>query len=372
MIRLQGNDPALQALFQRPGYPPEIERSVAEILENVRTRGDQALSEYALTFDKAELTPDQFRVTDEEIAAAGKKVSSTARKALKEALKAIQSFARKQKPRDYRYAARRGVMLGEQFSPMERVGVYIPGGTAPLVSTVIHTAGIASAAGVKEIVAVTPPGTHPAVLYAMRLAGVTEIYRLGGVYGIAALAFGTESIQPVEKIVGPGNAYVTAAKKLVFGKVAIDMVAGPSEIMVIADRTAPPEFIAADFLSQAEHGSGLEQSVLVTDSDEVIDAVEAGIKRAGAVTKMLENGMTPEEILTEVCGDLGVLFFENEPVSYKCYCNRHRVEAALISIGREELGEIMAEGKPFPVECQFCDEVYRFTPEDIAELLKKI
>ena len=106
--------------------------------------------------------------------------------------------------------------------------------------------------------------------------------------------------------------------------------------------------------------------------DEVIDAVEAGIKRAGAVTKMLENGLTPEEILTEVCGDLGVLFFENEPVSYKCYCSRHRVEAALISIGREELAEIMAEGKPFPVECQFCDEVYSFTPEDIAELLKKI
>lgn len=297
MIRLQGNDPALQALFERPGYPPEIERSVAEILENVRTRGDQALSEYALKFDKAELTPDQFRVTEEEIAAAGKQISSTARKALKEALKSIQSFARKQKPRDYHYTARRGVMLGEQFSPMDRVGVYIPGGTAPLVSTVIHTAGIASAAGVREIVAVTPPGTHPAVLYAMRLAGVTEIYRLGGVYGIAALAFGTESIRPVEKIVGPGNAYVTAAKKLVFGKVAIDMVAGPSEIMVIADRTAPAEFIAADFLSQAEHGSGLEQSVLVTDSDEVQDAVEkevmkqkASLPRIATVDRVLEKG----------------------------------------------------------------------------------
>ena len=106
--------------------------------------------------------------------------------------------------------------------------------------------------------------------------------------------------------------------------------------------------------------------------DEVIDAVEKGIKNAGAVTKMLENGMTPEEILTEVCGDLGVLFFENEPVSYKCYCTRHRVEAALISVGREELTEIMEEGKTFPVECQFCDEIYRFTPEDIADLLKKI
>ena len=297
MIRLQGNDPALQALFERPGYPPEIERSVAEILENVRTRGDQALSEYALKFDKAELTPAQFRVTDEEIAAAGKQISSTARKALKEALKSIQSFARKQKPRDYRYTARRGVMLGEQFSPMERVGVYIPGGTAPLVSTVIHTAGIASAAGVKEIVAVTPPGTHPAVLYAMRLAGVTEIYRLGGVYGIAALAFGTKTIQPVEKIVGPGNAYVTAAKKLVFGKVAIDMVAGPSEIMVIADETADPDKIAADMLSQAEHGSGLEQALTVTTDETMPEKIltalserKATLPRMATVDKVLEQG----------------------------------------------------------------------------------
>ena len=297
MIRLSSSDPGLKKLFSRPGYPPEIEKNVAEILENVRTRGDAALSEYALKFDHADLKPEQFRVTDAEIDEAAKAVSPTEKKALRAALKAVRAFAKKQKPHDYHYSPRRGVMLGEQFFPMDRVGVYIPGGTAPLVSTVIHTAGIASAAGVREIAAVTPPGTHPAVLYAMRLAGVTEIYRLGGVYGIAALAFGTETIRPVEKIAGPGNAYVTAAKKLVFGKVAIDMVAGPSEIMVIADRTAPPEFIAADFLSQAEHGSGLEQSVLVSDSDEILDAVEkevarqkATLPRLATVEKVLAHG----------------------------------------------------------------------------------
>ncbi len=287
MIRLHSGDARIEELFRRPGYPPEIEASVAEILRNVRERGDAALSEYAEKFDHAKLAPAQFRVSDAEIAAAGKSVTRLQRKALHEALKNIQSFAKKQKPKDYTYTARRGVTLGEQFFPMERVGVYIPGGTAPLVSTVIHTAGIARAAGVREIVAVTPPNTHPAVLYAMHLAGVSEIYRLGGVYGIAALAFGTETIRPVEKVVGPGNAYVTAAKKLIFGKVAIDMVAGPSEIMVIADKSAPAEFIAADFLSQAEHGSGLEQSVLVSDSDAVLDTVEKEVERQKATLPRL-------------------------------------------------------------------------------------
>jgi len=205
-------------------------------------------------------------------------------------------------PRNWQAEVRPGVTLGEKFEPLDRVGVYIPGGTAPLVSTVIHTAGIASAAGVKEIVAVTPArrdGTvHPAVLYAMKLAGVTEIYRLGGVYGVAALACGTESVRKVEKIVGPGNAYVTAAKRLLYGEVAIDMVAGPSEILVIADETADPAFIAADLLSQAEHGSGLEQAVLVTTSAPLMEQVEAeflrqkaSLPRLATVDRVMEHGL---------------------------------------------------------------------------------
>ena len=197
------------------------------------------------------------------------------------------------------WSPRRGVRVGEKFTPMDRVGVYIPGGAAPLVSTVIHTAGIAAAAGGKEIVAATPPGgVHPGTLYAMKRAGVREIYRLGGVYGIAAMAIGTETIAPVEKIAGPGNAYVTAAKKLLFGEVSIDLVAGPSEILVLADHTADPRFVAADLLSQAEHGSGLEQAVLISTDRSLIDRVEAELlaqkkllSREKLIDRVLEKGV---------------------------------------------------------------------------------
>jgi len=291
----------LQTLYRRPSYPAEIERSVRDIIEEVRRNGDDALARYAREFDHAELAPEQFRVYDAEIAEAAKAVTPAMRKAIQTALKHVQGFARKRIPKAWHYTPRAGVRLGERFVPMDRVGVYIPGGTAPLVSTVIHTAGIAAAAGVREIAAVTPPGkdgkVHPAVLYAMKKAGVTEIYRLGGVYGIAALAYGTATVPKVEKIVGPGNAYVTAAKKLVYGAVALDMVAGPSEIMVIADDSADPEFVAADMLSQAEHGSGLEQAVLVTCDPKLGARVKAAIARRKAelprlatVEKVLDKG----------------------------------------------------------------------------------
>ncbi len=291
----------IQPLCNRPGYPPEIEAQVAQILDDVRKRGDAALSEYALKFDKVNLKPEDFKVSEEEIQAASKAVSRKDKSAINAALKNIRTFSKERLPKNWQFSPRPGVMLGEKFTPMERVGVYIPGGTAPLVSTVIHTAGIASAAGVKNIVAVTPPNregkVHPAVLYAMKKAGVTEIYRLGGVYGIAALSCGTQTIQKVEKIVGPGNAYVTAAKKLVYGQVAIDMVAGPSEILIIADKTADPDFVAADILSQAEHGSGLEQAVLVTTDKKMLKKVEDAVNeqkkslpRIETVEKVLEKG----------------------------------------------------------------------------------
>ena len=296
-----GFDAALDRLYQRPGYPPEIETGVARIIADVRENGDEALARYALQFDRVKLTAAEFAVTAAEVEAASAALDRRAKRSIREALRAVQSFARRCRPRNWRYSPRPGVMLGEKFEPMERVGVYIPGGTAPLVSTVVHTAGIAAAAGVKEIVAVTPAGpdgkVHPAVLFAMREAGVTEIYRLGGVYGIAAMACGTPTVRRVEKIVGPGNAYVTAAKKLVYGQVAIDMVAGPSEIMVIADDTARADFIAADLLSQAEHGSGLEQAVLVTTAPELAARVEqevlrqkAALPRLATVDKVLDHG----------------------------------------------------------------------------------
>ncbi len=287
------------ALFDRPAYPPQAEIAAREIIDAVRKGGNRALVQFAEKFDHVKLTEKNLKVSDAEIAEAVKKLPAADKKAIRTALKQITDFARVTKPLNWSFVPRPGVKLGEKYTPLDRVGVYIPGGTAPLVSTVLHTAGIAKAAGVREIVAATPPGNiPPATLYAMKCAGVKEIYRLGGVYGVAALALGTETIRPVEKIVGPGNAYVTAAKKLLFGKVAIDLVAGPSEILVIADKRANASFVAADLLSQAEHGSGLEQAVLVSDSKSLLDKVSAEVEKQAAklpriatVKKVMEKGM---------------------------------------------------------------------------------
>lgn len=289
----------LAALYCRPAYPPQAENAAREIIAEVARRGDAALCDFAEKFDHVKLAPENFLVSGNEIAEAVKKLPSADKKAIRTALKQITDFARVTKPLDWTFSPRSGVKLGEKYTPLDRVGVYIPGGTAPLVSTVLHTAGIARAAKVREIVACTPPGNiPPATLYAMKCCGVKEIYRLGGVYGVAAMALGTQSIRPVEKIVGPGNAYVTAAKKLLFGKVAIDLVAGPSEILIVADERANCEFIAADLLSQAEHGSGLEQAVLVSDSAKLLDRVAAAVERQKkalprieTVEKVMKNGM---------------------------------------------------------------------------------
>ncbi len=305
MKRISWNDPdaaaELNALYNRPACPREVEKSVADIVANVRANGDDAVCEYLARFDKVSLAPAQFVVSAEECAEAEQAVDETAKTAIATAIAHVTAFAEQAKPHDHSFSPRPGVTLGERFVPMERVGCYIPGGTAPLVSTVIHTVAIAKAAGVREIVATTPVmkngKVNPATLYALKQAGATEVWKLGGAYAIAALAYGTETLRKVDKIVGPGNAYVAAAKKLVYGSVAIDMVAGPSEIMIIADRTANPAFAAADMLSQAEHGSGLEQSVIVADSKEFLDAVETELKRQSVtlprietVNRVLENG----------------------------------------------------------------------------------
>ncbi|MFA6291702.1 MAG: histidinol dehydrogenase [Victivallales bacterium] len=292
----------LGSLFTRQVCPKGIEESVRKIVEDVRLNGDKAVSKYLLKFDSADLKPDRFLVPDSEIREAGGKVSPDTKKAINTAIRNVTAFSKKRIPKDWKFSPRPGVVLGEKFSPLNRIGAYIPGGTAPLISTSVHTVAIAKCAGVRQIVAVTPPNKngeiHPALLYALSKSGATEIYRLGGVYAIAALAYGTKTVQKVDKIVGPGNAYVTTAKKIVYGDVAIDMVAGPSEIMVIADKTCRPDFIAADMLSQAEHGSGLEQAVLVTDSSELIEKVKEQLvaqakllKRSAPVAKVLANGV---------------------------------------------------------------------------------
>ena len=339
---------ALQALYSRPSYPPEIEQSVREILADVKHNGNAAIVKYAKKFDHADLKPAEFQVSQAEVKAASLKVGAAEKAAVKTALANIKTFARLRIPKAWKHSPRPGVVVGERFQPMDRVGVYIPGGTAPLVSTVIHTAGIAKAAGVKEIVAVTPAGkdgkVHPAVLYAMSQVGINEIYRLGGVYGIAAMAYGTETIRKVEKIVGPGNAYVTAAKKLVYGEVALDMVAGPSEIMVIADDSCNPEFIAADLLSQAEHGSGLEQAVLLCTDAALIGKVEKAVmrqktalSRPEAVDKVLKSGVFLIEV--KDCKQAAEIAGRYAPEHLEVMCrNAAKVAAKIKAAGAIFLG----------------------------------
>jgi histidinol dehydrogenase len=301
-VRNNNNLDELKNITNRSAFPEDIAESVKNMLADIKHRGDAAICDYAKQFDNADINPSNFKLNEEEIQNAVNSVSLNVKTSIELAISNVTEFANKQLPRNWNFSPRNGVQLGEKFMPLNRICAYIPGGTAPLVSTVIHTIAIAKAAGVKEIVGITPPKENgyilPELIYAMVAAGATEIYRLGGVYGIGALAYGTETINKAEKIVGPGNAYVTAAKKFVYGDVAIDMVAGPSEILIIADEHNNPEFIAADILSQAEHGSGHEHAVLVTDSKELINKVEECVlrqteklKRQDTTRNVLENGV---------------------------------------------------------------------------------
>ena len=244
------------------------------------------MGRFARRFDQVELSPAEFRVSEGELEGAAGGVARRTRAAIDLALANITAFARKRLPQDWTFSPRPGVVLGERFVPLSRIAAYIPGGAAPLVSTVLHTLGLARAAGVPELVLATPPGpdkqVNPAILYAAQTVGVTEVYRLGGAYAIGALAYGTATVPKVEKIVGPGNAYVTAAKRQVYGHVALDLVAGPSEVLIIADDSARAEFVAADMLAQAEHGSGAEQAVLVTTSDRLLEETAKELERQAA------------------------------------------------------------------------------------------
>lgn len=303
LIFLKDADYARQraALCTRTPVPREIEERVRQIVDEVAARGDAAISEFLEKFDGVKLSPRRFLVTEQEIREAEAQILPGERRAISLALRHIREFAIRTKPKSWTFRPRPGVVLGEQFRPMERVACYVPGGTAPLVSTAVHTVGVAKAAGVPSVAAMTPPmkngKINPKTLYALHLAGADEIWKLGGAYAVAALAFGTKTIRKAELIAGPGNAYVAAAKKLLYGQTAVDMVAGPSEIMVIADGRANPAFAAADILSQAEHGSGLERAVLASDDADFLKKTKAEIlrqaetlKRQGPLRKVLENG----------------------------------------------------------------------------------
>ncbi len=256
-----------EEIFARENIPTNVEGIVTEILENVRQNGDKALRDYSLKFDKAALT--SFEVTEEEIREAFDSVPAEFVEILKEAADNIRAFHEKQKRNSFILNEQDGIVMGQKILPIEKVGLYVPGGTAAYPSTVLMDAIPAKIAGCEQIVMVSPPMAdgriNPVILTAARIAGVNTIFKVGGAQAVAALAFGTESIPKVDKIVGPGNAFVAEAKKQVFGKVSIDMIAGPSEILVVADDTNDPAVIAADLLSQAEHDKNAS-AVLVTDS----------------------------------------------------------------------------------------------------------
>lgn len=283
MRRFDFSDAGFTAAFtdfigERRETPDDVDALVATILAAVRAEGVTALLRYAREFDRVELTEVTMRVTADEIAAGAAACPAEVREAIAFAAARIRTYHERQRPADQWFVDAAGVELGWRWTPLESVGIYVPGGRAAYPSTVLMNAVPASAAGVERIAMVTPPGQLlPAVLAAAQAAGVTEIWRVGGAQAVAALAYGAGPIKPVDKIVGPGNAFVTAAKRRVYGVVGIDALAGPSEIVVVADGLNDPEWIAADLLSQAEHDPAA-QSILITDDSAFAGRVEAALE----------------------------------------------------------------------------------------------
>ena len=277
---LNYNELSYDEIFARFEPTSSVEDIVTDIIRTVREKGDQALFDYTARFDKAQL--ESLQVTKEEIAQALSLVEPRFIDILERAAKNIRKFHEAQVRRSFILNEDDGVVIGQKIIPVDRAGLYVPGGTAAYPSTVLMDAIPAKIAGVREVVIVTPPsadGTvNPAILAAASVAGVDRIFKVGGAQAIAALAYGTESIPKVDKIVGPGNAFVAEAKKQVFGEVSIDMIAGPSEILVVADSKSNPRYVAADLLSQAEHDKNAS-AVLVTDSAELAQAVSAELEK---------------------------------------------------------------------------------------------
>ena len=277
---LNYNELSYDEIFARFEPTSSVEGIVTDIIKTVREQGDKALFDYTARFDKAQL--DSLLVTKEEIAEARSLVEPRFIDILERAAKNIRRFHEAQVRRSFIINDEDGIVIGQKVIPVDRAGLYVPGGTAAYPSTVLMDAIPAKIAGVREVVMVTPPSAdgkvNPAILAAASVAGVDKIFKVGGAQAIAALAYGTESVPKVDKIVGPGNAFVAEAKKQVFGVVSIDMIAGPSEILVVADGKSNPRYVAADLLSQAEHDK-LASAVLVTDSMELAEAVSAELER---------------------------------------------------------------------------------------------
>ena len=290
----------LENLLKRsPNNYGKFEAAVADILANVKEKGDEALFSYTKEFDKVEVTADTIRVTEAEIQEAYEAVDASLLEVIRKALVNIRSYHEKQRQNSWFTSTENGTMLGQKVTPLNRVGVYVPGGKAVYPSSVLMNIVPAKVAGVPHIVMTTPPGkdgkVNPSTLVAAKEAGADEIYKVGGAQAIGALAYGTASIPKVDKIVGPGNIFVALAKKAVYGHVSIDSIAGPSEILVLADETANPHFVAADLLSQAEHDE-MASAILITTSTELAQNVEKEIdgylkvlSRREIIEKSLEN-----------------------------------------------------------------------------------
>src|SRR5438034_1130844 len=278
--RQLGVDAVVAALARPPAaVPPEIHRAVDGILTDVRARGDAALLDLTARFDGfTAATPAELVITPDEFETAARQLAPDIRAALVYAAERIERYQAAAVPKSWRLTDEHGSVLGQEVRPLDRVGIYVPGGRAAYPSTVLMTAVPARVAGVTEIVLLSPPGADGsidlAVLAAARIAGVTEAYRVGGAQAIAAAAYGTATIRRVDKVVGPGNIYVALAKSQVYGDVGIDMVAGPSEVVVVADASADPSFIAADLLAQSEHDP-MARAVLLTPAADLIDRVAA-------------------------------------------------------------------------------------------------
>ena len=294
MRRFNFQDPDFDARFgafadARRDTPETVDAAVREVLEAVRARGLEAVLEFTARFDGVELDAEGLRVGEAEIAEGAAACAPEVREAIAFAARRIEAYHARQRPADARFTDEAGVELGWRWTPLDSVGIYVPGGRAAYPSTVLMNAVPARAAGVGRIAMVTPPGRlQPAVLAAAQAAGVSEIWRVGGAQAVAALAYGAGPIRPVDKIVGPGNAWVTAAKRRVYGQVGIDALAGPSEIVVVADADNDPAWIAADLLSQAEHDPA-SQSILITDDAAFADRVAAEVE---AQLKTLATGET--------------------------------------------------------------------------------
>ena len=290
----------LENLLKRsPNNYGKFEAAVADILANVKEKGDEALFSYTKEFDKVEVTPETIRVTEAEIEEAYKAVDASLLEVIRMALVNIRSYHEKQRQNSWFTSTENGTMLGQKVTPLNRVGVYVPGGKAVYPSSVLMNIVPAKVAGVPHIVMTTPPGkdgkVNPSTLVAAKEAGADEIYKVGGAQAIGALAYGTASIPKVDKIVGPGNIFVALAKKAVYGHVSIDSIAGPSEILVLADETANAHYVAADLLSQAEHDE-MASAILITTSTELAQNVEKEIEgylkvlsRKEIIEKSLEN-----------------------------------------------------------------------------------